>query len=383
MNLVALKMLIGDRLKYVSLVAGLAFASLLIVQQASIFTGFTLRMGAWIRDTAVADLWVMDDQVNFVDDFKPIPDDRLQRVRGIDGIEWAVPMFKRFLPVQLPDGTVIQCRVIGLDDATLVGGPPEMVQGRLQDLRQDRAIFINADQAGTMLAMTRDGGKRPLKVGDRVAINDNEAIVAGTFRSTREFFWDPVIYTTYSRALNWAPPQRKNLNFILAKARRGADVQRIASQIRDTTGLSAYTGPQFDRKSTQDLLGRTGILVNFGITIALGFVIGALIAGQTFYMFVLDNLRYFGALKAMGTSNGSIVRMIFVQTITVGLVGFGVGLGAACLGGIAFRRIDLAFQMPWQIPAASVVAILACCMVAAALSLVRVLRLEPAVVFKG
>jgi putative ABC transport system permease protein len=382
MNLVALKMLFGDRLKYVSLVAGLAFAALLIVQQASIFTGFTLRMGAWIRDTAVADLWVMDDQVNFVDDFKPVPQDRLQRVRGIDGVEWAVPMFKKYLPVQLPDGTVVQCRVIGLDDATLVGGPPEMVQGSLSDLRQDRAIFINEAQAGTTLSLTRTGG-RALKVGDRVAVNDNEAIVAGTFRATREFFWDPVVYTTYSRALNWAPPERKMLSFILVKAKPGADLRRIATQIKNTTGLSAYTGPQFDRKSTTDLLSRTGILVNFGITIALGFVIGALIAGQTFYMFVLDNLRYFGALKAMGASSGSIVRMIFVQTITVGLIGFGVGLGAACLGGIAFKRIDLAFQMPWQIPVASVVAILACCMVAAALSLVRVLRLEPAVVFKG
>ena len=83
MNLVALKMLMGDKLKYISLVAGLAFAAFLIVQQASIFSGFTLQMGAWIRDTAVADLWVMDDQVNFVDDYKPMPATRLQRVRAV------------------------------------------------------------------------------------------------------------------------------------------------------------------------------------------------------------------------------------------------------------------------------------------------------------
>ena len=94
MNLVALKMLMGDKLKYFSLIAGLAFAAFLIVQQASIFMGFSMQMGAWVRDTSVADLWVMDDQMNFADDFKPILEDRLQRVRGIDGVEWAVPMFK-------------------------------------------------------------------------------------------------------------------------------------------------------------------------------------------------------------------------------------------------------------------------------------------------
>ena len=379
---IALKMLVGDRLKYLSLVAGLAFAALLIVQQGSIFSGFARQMGAWIRDTDVADLWVMDDQVLFVDDFKPVPTDRLQRVRGLDGVAWAVPLIKLYLPVQLPDGTVVQCRVIGLDDATLTGGPPTMVQGHLADLRQDRAVFINADQAGTGLRAARTDG-RPLAVGDHISINDNDAVVAGTYRATHEFFWEPVLYTTYSRVLDWAPRQRKLLNFILVKAKPGADLAALARQVRATTGLVALTSAEFDRKSTGDLLGRTGILINFGITIGLGFVIGALIAGQTFYMFVLDNLKHFGALKAMGAGNGMIARMIFLQTAVAGLVAYGVGLAGACCSGLVAPHVGLAYNMPWQVPVAGVVAILACCGLAACLGLARVVRLEPAIVFKG
>ena len=382
MNLIALKMLVGDRLKYISLVAGLAFAAFLIVQQASIFTGFSLQMGAWIRDTSCADLWVMDDQVNFVDDFKPILEDRLQRVRGIDGVQTAVPMYKAYLPVQLPDGTMVQCRVVGLDDATLTGGPPTMVQGKLIDLRQDRGIFINVAQAGTTLKAARTDNS-PLKMGDRVAINDNEAIVVGTYKATKEFFWDPVIYTTYSRALQWAPRERKLLTFVMVKAKPGVDLNVLIAQIKRTTGLAAYTNMDFDRKTTIDLLGRTGILINFGITIALGFVIGVLISGQTFYMFVLDNLRYFGALKAMGAGNRTIIRMVFLQTLVAGFIAYGAGLGGACVSGMILSKIGLAFQMPWQVPVGSVIAILFCCCVAAGLSLIRVLRLEPAVVFRG
>src|SRR4051812_38759616 len=328
MNLIALKMLVGDRLKYVSLVAGLAFAALLITQQASIFTGFSMQMSAWIRDTSVADLWVMDDQVQFVDDFKPMAEQRLQRVRGVEGVAWAVPMFKNYLQVQLPDGTRVACRVVGLDDASLAGGPPQMVEGQLEDLRRDRAVFINIEQAKTTLSQKRIGGV-PLKVGDRLAINDNEAIIAGTYKATREFFWDPVIYTTYSRALSWAPPQRKLLSFILVKAKPDVPPQELANRIHDTTGLNALTNAQFAWGTTTDLLDRTGILINFGITIALGFVIGVLIAGQTFYMFVLDNLKYFATLKAMGTRTATLVKMLFLQTVTVGLVGFGIGAGAA------------------------------------------------------
>jgi len=74
--------------------------------------------------------------------------------------------------------------------------------------------------------------------------------------------------------------------------------------------------------------------------------------------------------------------MIVLQTLVAGLIAFGVGLGAACVSGQLLSKIGLAFQMPWQIPVASVVAILLCCLLAAGLSLLRVLRLEPAVVFK-
>ncbi len=169
----------------------------------------------------------------------------------------------------------------------------------------------------------------------------------------------------------------------MVKARPGYDLQRLTDQINRTTGLACLTNQQFDRKTTLDLLGRTGILINFGITIALGFLIGVLISGQTFYMFVLDNLRYFGALKAMGAGNGLIVRMVFLQTLVAGAIAFGIGLGGACVSGLVFSRIGLAFQMPWQVPVGASVAILFCCFTAACLSLLRVLRLEPAMVFKS
>ncbi|HLL90330.1 MAG TPA: ABC transporter permease, partial [Tepidisphaeraceae bacterium] len=207
MNFVALKMLVGDRMKYVALVAGVAFAALLITQQAAIFVGYAMQTGAWVRDTAVADLWVMDDQVEFTDDFKPMADMELQRIRGVPGVAWAVPMYKNYLRSRLPDGTLTQTRVVGLDDATLTGGPPEMVEGRLEDLRQDRGVLVNVSQVDTTLAPRRGGA--PLKVGDRISVNDNEAVVVGTYRATKEFFWDPVLYTTYSRALSWAPRERK------------------------------------------------------------------------------------------------------------------------------------------------------------------------------
>jgi len=381
-NLVALKMLVGDKLKYIALVAGVAFAALLITQQASIFNGFSLQIGAWIRDTAVADLWVMDDQVMFDNDFKPMSDTALQKVRGVDGVKWAVPMYKNYLRVRLPDGSMVLSRVIGLDDATLTGGPPEITSGKLADLRADRAVFISEDQAKDMLRLKR-GEDRPLRVGDRISINDNDAVVAGTFKASREFFWDPVMYTTYSRALAWAPRERRVLMYVLVKVAQGADVRAVQETIREKTGMQALTNAEFDRRSTRELLTRTGILVNFGITIVLGFVIGLLVAGQTFYTFVLDNLKLFGTLKAMGTTNGTVLRMMCLQVILVGSIGYGLGLGAATLAGMTLQSAGLAFKMSWQIPVIGGVGVMCCCLVAGLLGMARVVRLEPGIVFKS
>jgi putative ABC transport system permease protein len=384
-NIVALKMLVGDRLKYFSLVAGLAFAALLVTQQGSIFTGYSMRVGAWIRDTNVCDLWVMDSQAEFTEANMPMLDEELMRVRGIDGVAWAVPLQKNYLKARLPDGTRITVRTIGLDDASLTGGPPEMVEGKLEDLRRDRTVIMNADAGRSLMMKSGLNGQppRPLRVGDSFTINETQVTIVGSYRCTTEFFWEPVFYTTRSRSQSIAPQERRQLSYVMVKAKPGVDLHDLAYRIREKTGLKALTPGEFDAMSTRYLLDKTGILVNFGMTIALGFLIGVLVAGQTLYAFMLENMKHFAAIKAMGATNGRLVKMVFLQVLVVGLLGYGLGLGAASITGILFKQSGLAFQMPWQIPVVGAFAIIICCLVAGLFSMIRVLRLEPAVVFKG
>jgi putative ABC transport system permease protein len=295
-------------------------------------------------------------------------------------------MYKNYLRVRLPDGTLVQSRVVGIDDATLVGGPPEYAgDAELADLRDDRAVFISEHHAARELRIRRgpDAG-RALRVGDRISVNDHDAVVAGVYRASQEFFWEPVLYTTYSRALAWAPRERKLLTYVLVKVADGVDPHAVAARITAATGLKALTNAEFDGVTTHEMLTRTGILINFGITIALGFVIGLLVAGQTFYTFVLDNLRHFAALMAMGAGRGTVLRMLTLQVVVVGLIGYGLGLGAASLSGALLGGSGgLAFQMSWHIPVLGAVGVLCCCLAAGTLGMLRVLRTEPAMVFKG
>lgn len=385
MNLVATLMLFGDRLKYLGLVAGLAFATLLITQQASILVGMATQTGAFIRDTGQADLWVMDPEVEFSEDAKPLQDTMLYRVRGVEGVEWAVPIFKNWLKAQLPDGRKLTVIVVGIDDAALVGAPPEMIEGRIEDLRQDKAVFIEARDMNTKLQLTRGafaGNPQPIQMGDRITVNDRELRIAGTMRLSRSFFWDPVIYTTYSRALSIAPPERRLMNYVLVKVKADADPQAVAATITQATGLRAVDGPEFQKITMTYILEKTGILINFGLCVGLGFVIGLLVAGQTLYAFTLDNLRQYGALKAMGAGNWTIIRMMAVQVLIVAAIGYGLGLGITILLGQIIIATDLAFLMTWHIPVIGGIALFIICLVAGAASVLKVLRLEPAIVFR-
>lgn len=382
MNLLAIKMLFGDRLKFFGLLFGMAFAAMMIAQQASIFTGLKSQTGTFIRDLGVVDLWVMDDQVKFSEDQQPIPDTALQRIRGIDGVEWAVPLYKGWLRTRLEDGTRLQAIVVGVDDATLVGAPANMTSGAALDLRRDKAILIDERDAGTKLALKRSGGE-PLRVGDRLSINDNDAVVAGTFRGEPSFFWDPVVYTTYSRAVAMAPRERNLMSFVLVKLKPGADLERVRGLIHERTRFKAKTGPEFEKTTSDYILKSTGILVNFGIAVGLGFVIGLLTTGQTLFNFTVDNLRYLATLKAMGAGGGRLVGMVFTQVLSITAIGFGVGVGMASLFGLIIEKTDLAFKMPWHILAGTGAAMGLIAMVSGLVSLSSVLRLEPGIVFKG
>jgi putative ABC transport system permease protein len=201
--------------------------------------------------------------------------------------------------------------------------------------------------------------------------------VSPTFQS------QPVIYTTYSRAVQFAPRERKLLSFVVAKAKPGVTPDELCARIRAGTRFEAYTASGFSWKTVMYFMKYTGIPINFGIAVMLGFLVGTAIAGQTFYNFTLDNLRHFGALKAMGATNGRLLRMILLQALCVGVLGYGIGVGAASLFGQLTARTELAFRLLWQTLAITGAAITVICMLASAVSMLKVIRLEPAIVFKG
>jgi len=226
----------------------------------------------------------------------------------------------------------------------------------------------------------------PVKVGRVLDMNDRRAVVVGICRVTPPFQTFPVIYTRYSQAVQFMPPQRNTLSFILAKAEPGRQPQELSQRISQQTGLKALTWDEFFWLNIGYYIENTGIPVNFGITVTLGFIVGGAIAGQTFYLFTLENLRQFGSLKAMGVTNLRLIGMILLQASIVGIMGYGIGLGASALFFELTERSGQAdlrgMWVPWQVAVIAAGAVGLIIVLSSLLSLRRVLVLEPAMVFR-
>lgn len=391
----ALKMLFGDTGKYLMLVAGLVFATFLMAQQSAVFCGLMSWTTATLKNVP-APIWVVEGKVEQVNETNPLLDTDVARVRSVNSVAWAAPLYSGIQRVRLENGKFKIIQLIGIDATTLAGAPVKLIEGRLEDLRLPHAVII--DDLGVK-RLARERGAQ-VKVGDTFEINDQEARVVGIANTMQSFTGGPYVWTTYERALQYTPPQRKMLSAVIAAPRPGISEAQCVADIEKETGLKGYLNKGFSWKdftaekppAIQDFntttvawyVRNTGIPISFGITVVIGFVVGTAISSQTFYTFVLENMKHLGALKAMGASNLTLCSMLMTQALTVGLIGYGIGLAfTATMGHFALKNEEPPFYMPQAIPVVVLGIILVICTMSALLGIWRVSRLEPAMVFRG
>src|SRR5215471_10449260 len=379
MDFVALRMLTGDRGKYLGLIFAIALSSCLIAQQSSIFLGLMDRTRSQIRDVGEADLWVMDHATQYIDAIYPLRDDALYMIRGVEGVRWAVPLFKGQAVARTTNGAFRSVILMGVDNASLTGAPRKLILGSIESLREPDAVII--DLAGYHFLFP---GESP-RLGGVIEMNDHRARITGICDASAPFTSAPVLYTRYSQAVNYIGRQRTQMSFVLVKTQAGKAASEVAQRISAATGWRAVSRSDFGWMTILYYIRFTGIPINFGLTVAEALIVGTVVAGQTFYIFTLENLKQFGALKAIGTTNWRIVRMILLQASLAGVIGYSIGMGlAATFFEIASRQEALrGMTMPWQVMAGAGVLVMVIVSVASVMSIRKVVQLEPAVVFRG
>ena len=392
----ALNMLFGDRAKLAMLLCGLAFSALLMAQQTSVFFGIMSWTYTPVHNIR-AQVWVSDPMVEQANDAKPLRDTDLYRVRSVDGVAWAAPLHTSFVQARMQDGNFKLITLIGIDADTFAGAPAVLSQGRIEDLRLPNTVIV--DEWGAQLmgrpVVGPDGKETtvPLKVGDTFEVNDLEARIVGICKVRRAFTGGPFVYTTYDRTKQYTLGARRTLSFMLVEPQPGIDPAKLCARIEADTGLKAWTSDTVIWSWSDRSLARntfwwfwknTGIPFSFGTAVALGLFVGIAVSGQTFYSFVLENLKYFAAIKAMGAGMGVIARMLLVQAFTAGLLGFGLGVGMAqAIGRAMIEKGMPPFVMYPQILWATFALVLGISFVSAVIGIIKVSRVDAASVFRG
>ena len=375
---IAIRMLTGDAQKFYGLLFGIAFSTLLITQQLTIFVNLIERGASGVFNAPEAEIWVMDPVSRTTDVKYEMPSTALDEVRSVRGVEWAVPHLRAAALVRISTGDLEGVAIIGVDDATLIGLPRNMLEGEKNVLSRPDSVIIDDVGVTNMFADGTD------PIGQRLELNDQRAVIRGVADSIPAFTSQVVLYTKYTNALNYVPGSRNRLSFVLAGVSEGQDAATVAARIEEQTGLKAETRDEFAQAGIDFIIQNTGIPTNFGITVALGFIVGVAIVGLTFSLFIRDNIKQFGALKAIGVTNSKIVRMVGAQALLVGSVGYALGVLGTAGFMYAFSAVPQfkGFYIPWQIPLVSLVAVVLILALTGWLALRSVLNTEPASVFR-
>jgi putative ABC transport system permease protein len=373
-------MLVGDTSKYVGMIFGVAFSVLLIGQQSSVFLGLLSSASAAVKEVRDADIWVMDPRVQYVDGARGLPDTALQRVMGVPGVHWAVPHLRTLTTIATSGVELTSASLVGVDDATLVGLPASVVAGSREALNAPGSVMLNST-GWTFLF-----GERSFEPGLELELNETRSVVVGLLDTKQTFGQDVQIYARYSTAQSFSPGGRNRLSFVLAKSAPGEDPQVVAKRIEEVTGLKALSKEDF-RKATQDyVIFNTGIPQSFGSVVTLDVIVGIVVVALTFSLFIRDNARQFGALRAVGVSAWQLTGMVMLQGALVGAVGYAIGLGlAAWLVEVSSENVLFFrdFFLPWQVAGFSASVVTLIIIMAGISGLRRVLKLDPATVFRG
>lgn len=366
--------LFHDKVRLVVTLTGIVFSVVLATVQLGLFVGFQ-RATADVIDYSQADLWVTSKNVGHLESGVPFPERKLYQILATPGVARAEKQVVQFGDWKLPNGATEGILLIGFNPESAMGGPWNIVEGRLSDLKTPDTVMVD-ELYREKLGITR--------LGQTVEIRGYRARVVGFTRGIRTFTTSPATFTSFKNAQNYFGLREDQTIYILIKAAPGVDVQdlkeRLASRVTD---VDVHTTAEWSRKQQFYWMFGTGAGVTVLIAAGLGILVGVVVVAQTIYAATVDHLREYGTLKAMGATNLYIYRVIIKQATISALTGYGVGMSISLIVSSISQRGTTAVLVPWQLVVALFVVTLLMCVGASIVSINKVTRLDPAMVFKG
>ena len=371
---IGLRMMFHDKIKLPGTLVGVVFAVILIDQQSGAGLAVLYRNSMYV-DHANADLWIAPIRTRTLAPGKFIQDVAVTQARALDDVAWAEPILYGSATLSLPAGGSEPVTLVGTHGPAWRGGPFNVVAGDAGALREpDAMVFEDSDRE-------KFGG---LNLGSVREINGHRAKAVA-------FTWGLVPFGTggsyafadleYARDLLAVPRDQVSYVLVGVKPGRTADVVKRELE-RRLPNVTVLTGAQFRNSISHYVFFETPVGVQLVSTMIMALIVGLLVVGLMMFSTVVDNLREFGTLKAIGATTFDLVRLLWMQAAVYAVLGSLVGIALAAQIANATRKPTLAIQVPPALMLATLGGALVMCVLASTFAALRIRSLEPAMVFR-
>ena len=374
MNLLALRNLFHDKVRLVVTLTGVVFALVLMAVQSGIFLGF-ITMISGVVDHSGADLWVATRGLQNWDMPQAFSEHKLYQVKAVPGVRDAQKVIVTGVNWKKPDGGLEGAEVVGFDPDGAMVGPWNLTEGRLSDLKLADAVIID-ELFREKLGVTH--------LGQAVEINGFRARIVGFTRGIRSFTTNPFVFTTFKNALNYSALRQNQTMYVVVRLQPGADPEAVKRSLRARiANIDVFTAAELSHKTQLYWMMMTGACMTLAVAALLGLLVGIAIVAQTIYATTMDHLRDFGTLKAMGASNGYVYGVILYQAVYSAVIGYAIGMAISMGCAYLSRNAFVGIVVNWQLAIGLLAVTVAMCMGSAVVSINKVMRVDPAMVFKA
>ena len=369
-----ISMLFHDRLKLAGTLAGVVFAVLMSNFQASIFFALLLRNTMYV-DRSDAAIWIVPPGTQMLQGNDGTMTDNVVSVaRTVDGVAWSSPLIMSAAQVKLPAGGNQAITVIGSELPDLHGGPIHVVAGDPQSLSAPDSMFFE-DSRREILGSINRGSVRE--------VNGHAVTVVG-FTYGLIPFNPPLAFASYDTAREILGRGEHDVSYVMVGLKPGAD----AAKVRDAMSKIfpdqlVLTKAQLHDRTNAYIIKQSGIGGMIGSGVLMAVICGFVIVALMMFSSVVENLREFGTLKAIGATNKDLAKLLVTQAVTAGVIGVLLGETGVHWLFAAVKNPEMLLGQQWWMLVVTLIGMTGMCVLASTLALLRVRSVEPAMVFRG
>ena len=369
----AIRFIVYDKPKSSGALFGVIISIFLIGQQVGIFLFLTGMMSNLV-DHVDADIWVVDNRSTNVNALGQIASKYQREVWSVPGVAHAYPLVIAGSSAKFQDGSSGGVSLVGSQAPAFVGGPWNTIGGPVQNLLFDNAVTTDVYDSKLL-------GNAHL--GTNFEIGGKRAWVALQTRGARGF-GASYVFTTIERARYLGKFPADKISAVLIKLQPGANTDSVVNTInKKVFGVKAWSKKDFSNATVKTVLSSSGIATSVGTLILFAIISGSIIIGLTLYSAATDRIKDYATLKAIGATNRYVRNLILMQALIFALAGFIVGVALMEMFRIGIANAGVMFSYTWYMYLSFALVTVAISTGGAVAAINRIIKVEPASVFRG